>query len=253
MASKRERASPVWLRAQTERGLRAPSAAFKEACERHGVAERLRPALWALHGGWPREGSEAERLRVLVADYAHWCLFERSRRGDAQATERFERHWRMAARRFVGRGLSAQQVDEFTSAFFERVYARLQGFAFEAPFVPTLHTVLLNLARDELRRVRRALRRETSLDESHGALSLVSLDPTPEARLLDAERRQRVERALATLADDDRQILVACLVEGRSGDEVAAHLGIARNALYQRLSRAKQRLRLALGGDPRDP
>ena len=223
-----------------------PSALFLRACQRARVAEEHQGRLWRIHLSWQRPGNEAERVQGLMEEYAHWRLFERGRAGDARAARRFERTWRQAAAAFLGRGFRAEQVDEFLAAFFERAYDRLRDFDWERPFSAYLRMVLLNLSRDELRRVRRARQRELSLDVLEGPRGAAASEPSPEDALISRERDARVQKALDALEPIDRHVLLECLVEGRSGKELAAALGISVAAVHQRLSRARKRLRRIL-------
>ena len=58
-----------------------------------------------------------------------------------------------------------------------------------------------------------------------------------------------MQRALAELAPADRHLILECLVEGHSGREIAKAMGLKPMALYQRLHRAKKRLRVILERD----
>ena len=90
-------------------------------------------------------------------------------------------------------------------------------------------------------------RREVSLEaESANVTGLAARGPTAEQSVLAEEERRAVRQALASLPPVDRLILQRCLVEGESGQDLAARLGIRRDALYQRLRRAKIRLRAIL-------
>ena len=63
----------------------------------------------------------------------------------------------------------------------------------------------------------------------------------------DARRRlSRLERALAELNDDHREVLLLVGVEGFDHDRAAAILGLRPDALRQRLSRARAKLEDAL-------
>lgn len=56
-----------------------------------------------------------------------------------------------------------------------------------------------------------------------------------------------IERAMAELSDEDREVLLLRGIEGRSNAEVAARLGISRNTASKRYGRALGRLAEALG------
>lgn len=64
---------------------------------------------------------------------------------------------------------------------------------------------------------------------------------------LDARRTlSRLERALAQLNDEHREVLLLVGVEGFEHERAAAILGLRADALRQRLSRARARLEIAL-------
>ena len=231
----------------TRRSPRDPlePAAFAEACRRAGVGSQHIEALRRLAAGWPPGRPASERVRAVLEDHAHFQLFERSLAADARAAVAFKRYWEEAARRFMGRGFTREQTEEFAAAFFERVYRKAPGFAFKQPFVPYLRAILVNLARDELRRLRR-MRVCAMLPIDDPSLELASSGASPEEAALGSQQRARVWQALEALEPVDRHIVRACLIEGGSGQELAAALGLSRDALYKRLSRARKKLRRLL-------
>jgi RNA polymerase sigma factor (sigma-70 family) len=206
--------------------------------------------LWALHCRWLRPGAdEAARILALFEDHRHWLLFVRSRAGEDQAGREFERHWRGYIRAFSGRRFPPEQVEEITSLFFARVY-RLVGSAFDwhCPFTVYLRAILINVTRDENARASLRRSRLVSLEDETDAPArpMLAAGPSPEESTLLAERGAAVRRAMAVLKPVDRHIVQACLVEGVSGQDLARDLGMSRAALYQRLHRARARLREAL-------
>ncbi len=60
-------------------------------------------------------------------------------------------------------------------------------------------------------------------------------------REMRAERAKRLWEALAALSDDDRALLIAKYVDGRSDRELAAALGISPESIPKKLTRAKRR------------
>jgi RNA polymerase sigma-70 factor (ECF subfamily) len=82
------------------------------------------------------------------------------------------------------------------------------------------------------------VRREPAAPVEGGLELLVEPAPDVEGRLLLGD----VERALAALRLEDREVLLLVAVEGLERDAVARLLGIAPDALRQRLARARARL-----------
>ena len=103
-------------------------------------------------------------------------------------------------------------------------------------------------------RTRRAKSETAAADDTLESLAAAAGwgDMDPERRFREGERRQRVTRALATLAPGDREVLVLRDVEELAGDEVARALGVTVPAMKSRLHRARLRLAAALRDEEPD-
>lgn len=105
-------------------------------------------------------------------------------------------------------------------------------------------TWLLRIARnavtDHLRRLQRRGALNVSLDR---VPDLMSDRPSPEERMMERERLQRLLNATHRLAPNDQEILSLRYGAGLDNKEIADHLGITANATAVRLHRALKRLR----------
>ena len=230
------------------RGCTAPADAFVAACSRAGVAPAEVDALWRLHVGDGRV--RGWTLQELLASHAEWATFRRSRLGEDDAARAFELRWRAYVAAFFRGRATRDEVDELTARFFERAYRVIDtSFTWQCPFTVYLRAILVNLARDQWRSNARRRSHERSIEDEPRAWRRARQAPgrSPEAAVLAGERDDAVRAALASLSESDRAVLVTVLVEGRTRDDAAAALGISRDAVYQRLCRAKERLRVALG------
>lgn len=127
------------------------------------------------------------------------------------------------------------------------------------PFYPWLRQLawarIVQLHRRHVRAAKRSVLREQAAlplpDESADQLAerLFARSSSPSARLHRAERRHRVQAALARLSDCDREVLVLRYLEHLSTREIAAILGLAEAGAKTRQLRALQRLRDLLGDD----
>lgn len=137
-------------------------------------------------------------------------------RGDAEdvAQEAFVRVWRQAPRWTPG----------------------------QARFDTWLHTVVLNLCRDRLRRRRELL--PATMPEA--------ADPSPdaEAAMIAAERGGRVQAAIAALPERQREAILLVHYQELSGADAAGMLGVTVEALESLLARGRRTLRAAL--NPQD-
>lgn len=102
-----------------------------------------------------------------------------------------------------------------------------------------LFQVAANLARDEARMVLRRKRHLALLKSEREVASGPSSDPA--AELEQEARWRRVERALASLSERDREVLLLWDA-GQSYTDIAEHTGLAVGAIGTTLARARKRL-----------
>ncbi|MCX7805817.1 MAG: RNA polymerase sigma factor [Planctomycetota bacterium] len=127
------------------------------------------------------------------------------------------------------------------------------GFRFARWF----YGILRNRCRDELRRRgRAALRGDDSPPPVPGAAggpAVVAFDPT--WRIEAEETAEEVAKAFASLDEDARDILTLRFARGLDMGDIAAILGVSREAAKKRLQRAIAQLRdrLAPAGRRADP
>jgi RNA polymerase sigma-70 factor (ECF subfamily) len=84
--------------------------------------------------------------------------------------------------------------------------------------------------------------------EELGERAGFACDDSPELLVMALEERATLQRALSSLAPDDREIVTLRDVEGLSGPEAASVLGITLDAEKSRIHRARLRLAAALRG-----
>lgn len=154
----------------------------------------------------------------------------------------------------LGPGPDAEDVGQET---FIRFYQALDRFRGDSSVGTYLTRIAINLSLNVLKRRRR--RRLLFLDPpatgsagtsgasdapAEGLLDRkAGADPLPDARLESAEQETMAREALATLADDQRAVIVLRLVEGKSTRETAEILGLPTGTVLSRLSRAITQLK----------
>lgn len=162
--------------------------------------------------------------------------------GDAAAERRLydahvDRVYRLA-HRMCG---DAALAEDLTQDAFLRAFDRLGDWRGEGPLGGWLHRVAVTVILGGLRRRGRLRRHETAVAE------LDQLAVAAPAVERDAALGRRLERAIAGLDEVHRLAFVMHEQEGFTHEEIAAACGAPVGTIKARLSRARGKLRLALG------
>ena len=135
---------------------------------------------------------------------------------------------------------------------FVRVYQNREKFDLREKFSTWLYAIAANLVKDRYRW--RSRHPQVSLDAESDATgesfreSLPGNDPLPHERVQDTERAETIRRAVAALPEELRQPLILAEYEERTHAEIGAILGCSSKAVETRIYRARQQLRVSLGG-----
>jgi RNA polymerase sigma-70 factor (ECF subfamily) len=109
----------------------------------------------------------------------------------------------------------------------------------------TAFTMVRNAARNARRRHHRSIP-HVPVDDPGPVLS--SPDPDAEALLAHAEETVRLRACIASLCTTQRAVVTLRLLEDRSGEDVAAALGLSRGYVDVLVHRAKASLRACMRG-----
>ena len=133
---------------------------------------------------------------------------------------------------------------------FLRAWRALPEFQGESGFSTWLYRLASNLCIDFLRREkrRRSIVNISSLDDEDAPRPAGIPDRrfTPEQELERRELRTAVDRGMAQLSDEHRQVLALRAVEGLSYAEIADVLGLEVGTVKSRIARARLALRTIL-------
>lgn len=176
-------------------------------------------------------------------------LIARARRGDVAAYEAIVRRYQDVAIRTAHLICPETDADDAVQEAFLKAYDALPRFREGAPIRPWLLRIVANEARNR----RRSAGRRHGLALRVADAEPMRTDPGPEPVVMAAEQRTELLAALATLRDDDREVIGARFLLDLSEAETAETLGIPRGTVKSRTSRALGRLREALGPDAMRP
>lgn len=113
----------------------------------------------------------------------------------------------------------------------------------DLPSSDDLRAWLLGVARRVLANQRRGGERRARLSDRLGAALVASSTATPDT---ESHEQRAVRDALGRLSDDDRELLSLTSWEGLSPSELAQIFDVTPETVRTRLSRARQRMRVAL-------
>lgn len=182
-------------------------------------------------------------------DNSEEASLARTARGDREAFSHFVAATHPAAYRLAlaicGNPADAEDVLQETYLAAFRSAASFRGES-------SARTWLLTIARHQAWRMgKRRMQSSVSaavddgnLEELGAAAGWGSKDP--ERMAVRAQDREILDRALSSLTQDYREILVLRDLEGHSGEAVAAMLGLSQPAMKSRLHRARLALAAAL-------
>ena len=167
-------------------------------------------------------------------------LVERAQSGDSQAFETLYR-------RLVGRiyalclrmARDAQRAEELTQDVFVRAWERLGSFRGESKFSTWLHRLAVNVVLQEGRTKGRRESREELMEDPAEYLGRVK-EEFPGTRM-------DLERAIASLPEGARRVLILRDVYGYKYDEIAKMQGVALGTVKAQIHRARKMMRERLG------
>ena len=176
-------------------------------------------------------------------------LIHRAQRGDLVAYGDLVRGYQDVAIRtaYLACRDAAEAEDAVQEALI-KAHRALGRFRPGAPFRPWLLQIVANEARNRRRSAGRRATLALRLAEGPSG----DAAPSPEARLVAAERREALLAAIGVLREDDQQVIACRYFLDLSEEETARTLGWRRGTVKSRLSRALARLRETLGEEVRD-
>jgi RNA polymerase sigma-70 factor, ECF subfamily len=164
--------------------------------------------------------------------------------GDVAAFDTLVRRWERKIQGAIYRILrSDEEARDVCQETFLKAFRGLGNFRGQAKFSSWLYQIALNLCRDRMRRKKG--RTWVSLDEV-GAIEAVERSPSVLELVESGDLSRRVSAAVATLPDEQREVLILKEYEGMTFPEIAGILGIPVSTVKTRLYRGLTHLRRRL-------
>jgi RNA polymerase sigma-70 factor (ECF subfamily) len=137
----------------------------------------------------------------------------------------------------------AALADELANETFYRAILALDGFRGDASVKTWLLKIARNLYLNHVKREKRMMSLDALLEKG---ITFRAYQPDPEAETVNRERAEALQRALLSLSETDRSILLLASQEQLPYQEIGQIIGISVAAVKVRIFRARQRLAHAL-------
>ena len=140
----------------------------------------------------------------------------------------------------------AALADDLANETFYRAMLAIGGFRGDASVRTWLLKIARNLYLNRLKRERRTTSLESLLEQG---MAFPAPQPGPEAEAVNREGGEALQRALLSLSETDRSILLLASQERLPYEEIAQVTGLTVTAVKVRIFRARQRLAGALDAE----
>ena len=169
------------------------------------------------------------------------ALLARVQRGDVAAFDLVVRRYLRRAFAIAYRVLGHREdAEDLVQDAFLTALERIASFDLSRPFGPWFFRIVLNRGLNA--RKARAIRRT----EAMPADTLEAAEPSPAGMYERTEIRERFQAALAGLSRRQRLIIELADIDGMSGVEISAMLGLSQGTVRWHLHMARHALRKAL-------
>jgi len=178
-------------------------------------------------------------------------LVARAQQGDRAAFRQLiERHQRRLYQLALGIVKQHEDAMDVVQDTFVKVHQHLPAFKGEAAFSTWCYRIAYNLSIDTLRRTTRGETiEENSLSEEDVASELATPEhASPQKVLLRGELSAQLTRALESLSEAHRGILLLREVDGLSYEQISEVLEIPKGTVMSRLFHARHKMQEALKG-----
>jgi RNA polymerase sigma-70 factor (ECF subfamily) len=154
--------------------------------------------------------------------------------------EVYRQHFPYVWRTLRRLGVAPADVEDVAHEVFVVVHRRLADFDGQRPLKPWLFGIAYRLASEDRRRARR--RSEVVAPD----LDLPGSAPLADDLIEFDERRRLVLDCLQTLTIEQRAVLILLDIDGETGADVAAAMGLPLQTVYSRLRAARKNFAAAV-------
>ncbi len=191
-------------------------------------------------------GQRSLRDRELVAA---------AQKGDRAAFRMlYDAYHRRAFAVALGVVKNPQDALDVVQEAFVKVHKHIDGFQGSASFYTWLYRIVMNLSIDHVRRAKKSKQVDyddgVARDDAEAAAGPwpSAESPNPRRTVLRRELSDAIARALETLPEYHRAVIILREVEGLSYEEMAEALDVPKGTIMSRLFHARRKMQEALQG-----
>ena len=172
--------------------------------------------------------------------------------GDTAVFERLFNRYQKRVYNLVYRMVGNEQdAADLTQEVFVRVYNSLSTLRSEEAFLPWVRTIALNICRDHFRKSGRTLRADSldkrmSVEEGEVEREVEDWSSNPERVFAKKDVQETVQRAINSLSQERRAVVVLHHIEGMDVKDIARELRLPVGTVKSRLARARDDLKRKL-------
>ena len=162
--------------------------------------------------------------------------------GDSRAFEPlFMRHKDTIYAMLVKRATNSDDVDDLLQEAFMKAFVNINRYNPDYDFGAWICTIAKNTFVDFNRsRRNKALNPENNIPlEGRCTTSAQAVSPTPEESIINAQQRAQIERYIATLPEDYRELFVLRFIEEYTYEEIAEALQMKLGTVKTRIFRVR--------------
>lgn len=148
-----------------------------------------------------------------------------------------------------------EEANDCAQETFVKVFCSLKNFRFESTFSTWLYRITVNICKNKLKSLEYRYRKKMvwldkpkETEDNNCLIQIGDGSPSPLIELERKEKEMLIQKAINSLPEEQKTIVVLRDIEGLSYEEVAKITGYKLGTMKSKLARARQQLRKRLRG-----
>ena len=175
-------------------------------------------------------------------------LIEKCKKGDVlafeQLIEAYQKKAYNIALRFMG---NEEDAKDMAQDALIKVYRYIDSFKEQSSFSTWMYRIVVNTCLDEIRKRKKIISISIDGNDKEEQYKLDSLLPanneTPETIFLNNQRKEEIQKAIYSLNDDYRNVIILRDMNGFSYEEISILLNCAEGTVKSRINRGRNQLK----------